>query len=164
MPGLVADLEGTHPEAAATMLDAAASMTRMDEQGRVVSGRSGAVHWEKPSENALASAFPGHVHCYKSALAARVHFADTFIHMSQPYCFELPRTIMELVAAEPDGRVAATYRSYVKTTLMPLLRRVSKILNAHSIVIEWPSIEWLAQKVSLKYHGIGLFVVLSSDL
>lgn len=70
------------------------------------------------------------------------------ISVSQPFTHELPRIIYGIIAAEPDGKVASTYRLWVRTVMMPLIRQVSALLIAHSAVIEWPTIEWLSEKVS----------------
>ena len=56
--------------------------------------------------------------------------------VSQPFTQELPHAIMDIIAADPTSSVAVKVRNYVKTVLLPLCRRVTGILRAHSAVIE----------------------------
>ena len=43
---------------------------------------------------------------------------------------------MNIIATDPTSSIAVKYRNYVKTVLLPLCRRVTKILSTHSAVIE----------------------------
>ena len=61
---------------------------------------------------------------------------DSYEAASQPHTHELPRDLMDLIASDPTSSLAVTYRNYVKTVLLPLCRRVTGILRAHSAAIE----------------------------
>jgi hypothetical protein len=65
---------------------------------------------------------------------------------AQPYCDELPQAILDVVAAEPTGAIAQSYRRYIRTVWVPALQHVAELLKAHSAVIEWPTKEWLEEK------------------
>ena len=61
---------------------------------------------------------------------------DMIISVSQPLTHELPWIIMDIIAADPTSSIAVKYRNYIKTVLLPLCRRVTGILRAHSAAIE----------------------------
>ena len=61
----------------------------------------------------------------------------------------LPQAILDVVAAEPTGTIAHSYRRYIRMVWVPGVQHVAMLLQAHSAVIEWPTIEWLAKKFPL---------------
>ena len=68
--------------------------------------------------------------------AYSIRWFDAFGSVSQPFTQELPHAMMNIIAADPTSSIAVKYRNYVKTVLLPLCRRVTGILRAHSAVIE----------------------------
>ena len=81
-----------------------------------------------------------------SAAACSVRNADFILTRKTPYCDELPQAILDVIAAEPTGTIAHSYRRYIRTVWVPGVQHVAELLKAHSAVIEWPTIEWLAEK------------------
>ena len=71
-----------------------------------------------------------------------IGLVDLYTTFSQPFAAELPAAILEIIAAEPSGAVGLSYRRYVRSTLLPGIRRVAAILRSHSATIEWPSVAW----------------------
>ena len=48
----------------------------------------------------------------------------------------LPAAIMNVVKEEPGGAVGLSYRRYVKSALLPAVRRVADLLRNHAATIE----------------------------
>ena len=84
----------------------------------------------------LTHAFANHMFAVATPAAYSIRFFDAFEAFSQPFTQELPHAIIDIIAADPTSSVAVKYRNYVKTVLLPLCRRVTGILRAHSAVIE----------------------------
>ena len=93
---------------------------------------------ERDGDSHLTEAFSNHSLGSPSAAAASIGAVDAYTTFSQPYDAELPAAAI-LVAAEPSGAVGLSYRRYVKSTLLPGIRRVAAILRSHAATIEWPS-------------------------
>ena len=78
---------------------------------------------------------------------------NAILTFAKPYCDELPQAILDIVAAEPTGAIAHSYRRYIRTVWVPGVQHVAELLKAHSAVIEWPTIEWLAEKFPQIFSG-----------
>eukprot|EP01052_Picozoa_sp_SAG31_P003481 SAG31_NODE_135_length_23206_cov_25.707967_5_plen_170_part_00 len=141
------ELQNNYPDAVAELVAASASVRPIDEHGRVLSGSSGDIVWEPPPKHALLDVFPSSYHGFRSAEGTSIGFAESVYSLGNACCHEMPRLISRIITSEPTGSVATCYQMYVKSVLMPLARRVSKILIEHSAVIEWPNLDWLSQKV-----------------
>ena len=100
---------------------------------------------ERDGDSHLTEAFSNHSLGSPSAAAASIGAVDAYTTFSQPYTAELPAAAI-LVAAEPSGAVGLSYRRYVKSTLLPGIRRVAAILRSHAATIEWPSVAWQKEK------------------
>ena len=91
-----------------------------------------------------------------SAAAVMIWLADALGKYAQPYCFELPQAILNIVAAEPAGAVAESYRRYMRTVLVPQVETAANLLTAHAATIEWPPKEWLSKQFpDLTLSGLG---------
>ncbi len=142
------ELEGSDPAAAARIAAQSSFARNIDQDGKVkMPGGLSGYMWEPSSRAQITEVFKVHTQPCQSATTISVVASDGFTAISQPFCDELPRLCQELIAAEPTGKLAVYWRSYVRTVLLPLARRVADILVAHSTVIEWPPIQWLAEKV-----------------
>ena len=75
-----------------------------------------------------------------------IGLVDLYTTFSQPFAAELPAAILEIIAAELSGAVSLSYRRYVRSTLLPAIRRVAAILRSHAATIEWPPVAWLKEK------------------
>eukprot|EP01052_Picozoa_sp_SAG31_P000787 SAG31_NODE_23_length_33717_cov_17.863585_7_plen_318_part_00 len=58
----------------------------------------------------------------------------------------LPSTILQLIAADADAKLAVRYRRFVTITLLPQMIEVYRILQEHSTVIQPPAKDWLVAK------------------
>ena len=139
----------------------------------------------------LTHIFGSNTFAAETPAAFSISYFDRWIRgivsLSQPFTQELPHAIRDIITADPTSSIAVKYRNYVKTVLLPLCRRVTGILRAHSAVIEvcchsrigicrsmpaavvsshhhcsdytvlqWPSIEWLAEKVRHRPSPLSL--------
>ena len=84
----------------------------------------------------LTHVFATHTSAAPSPAAHSIWCFAGFELASQPFAHELPHAIMDIIAADPTSSIAVKYRNYVKTVLLPICRRVTGILRAHSAVIE----------------------------
>ena len=84
----------------------------------------------------LTHVFCGNTFAVATPAAYSIGMFDAFETLSQPFTQELPHAIVDIIAADPTSSVAVKCRNYVKTVLLPLCRRVTDILRAHSAVIE----------------------------
>ena len=131
----VADLASSHPDAVLDMLTHTAVMFPITADGKVVSRRSKFVLWGPTPPAGIAHTFPDCSFAAPSAAAAAIHTQHTFTTFSMPFAAELPHALLDIIAAEPAGAVAHSYRLYIITVLMPIYRRVMEILNAHAAVV-----------------------------
>ena len=105
--------------------------------------RDGSVAWAPRQASAqLTETFPNMTWGSPSAAATAIGAVDLYTTFSKPFTAELPAAILEIIAAEPSGAVGLSYRRYVRSTLLPGIRRVAAILRSHSATIEWPSVAW----------------------
>eukprot|EP01052_Picozoa_sp_SAG31_P020332 SAG31_NODE_1523_length_8012_cov_39.769240_7_plen_168_part_00 len=144
---LVHELETRDPSAVNEMLSKSERIQKIDEDGRIRSTQTGGVMWEPRSSDVLTDTFAHHGLASTSAAVWSIVAADFYFTLSQPFCHELPRVLMKMIAADPSDQSASWYRSYVKTMLLPVCLQLADVLKIHSAVIEWPSKEWLASKV-----------------
>jgi hypothetical protein len=145
----VFEMETSHPEAVAAMLSFSTAIwigLGIGEDGKMRSFRSRKVFWEPDVPAQLTGIFGDYIGGAPSAAAVSIYLADAFSTHRQPYCFELPQTILDVVAANPAGAIAESYYRYVRTALVPGVRAVGELLKAHAATIEWPPIEWLAEQ------------------
>ena len=84
----------------------------------------------------LTHVFGSNVFGVETPAAYSIGMFDGFESVSKPFTQELPHAIMNIIAADPTSSIAVKYRNYVKTVLLPLCRRMTGILRAHSAVIE----------------------------
>jgi hypothetical protein len=142
----VFEMEASHPEVVAEMLALSAAMFPVGADGKVTSARSGTLYWERSVPTQLTMAFGSNLLAMPSAAACSVRIVDTVLTYAKAFCDELPQAILDVVAAEPTGAIAHSYRRYIRTVWVPGVQHVAELLKAHSAVIEWPTIEWLAKK------------------
>jgi hypothetical protein len=142
----VFEMETSHPEAVAEMLAFSAAMFPIGADGKVTSARSGTVYWDRSMPTQLTRTFQNEMSTLPSATACSVRILDSILCMAQPYCDELPQAILDVIAADPTGAIAHSYRRYIRTVWVPGLQRVAELLKTNSAVIEWPTLEWFAEK------------------
>ena len=143
----VGQLESTHPQAVVDVLAHTASMFTVGPDGIARGADSGTIDWVPRQASAqLTEAFANPTWGSPSAAAISIGLGDVFTMFSKPYAAELPAAILEIIVAEPSGAVGLSYCRYVKSTLVPAIRRVAVILRSHSTIIEWPSIAWQKEK------------------
>ena len=95
------------------------------------------VNYQPWAMMSLTHVFANHNFALATPAAYSIRVFDAFeVTQSQPFTHELPHAIMDIIAADPTSSIAVKYRNYVKTVLLPLCRRVTGILRAHSAVIE----------------------------
>ena len=147
----VGQLEKTHPQA---MIALTAPVYPVGPDGIARSAGDGSVAWAPRQGSAqLSEAFPGAGHGSPLAAALAIGSVDLLTTFSQPFTAELPAAILEIVAAEPSGPVGISYRRYVKSTLLPGIRRVAAILRSHAATIKWPSVAWQKEKFPGRSRG-----------
>jgi hypothetical protein len=124
--------------------------------GKVTSARSGKVHWDPSVPSRLTTISEDEITALPSAAACSVRNADYILTRKTPYCDELPQAIIDVIAAEPTGAIAHSYRRYIHTVWVPGVQHVAELLKAHSAVIEWPTKDWLAEKFpKIAWHGVA---------
>ena len=119
------------------MLTHTTSVITIGTDGILRSARSGTVYWNPTPPGGLTRGFAEQLFSCPTADACAISAVDSYTVYAHPFCLELPQAILETTSAEPAGEVARCYREYVCTVLMPLLRRVSKILDARAAMCEW---------------------------
>ena len=159
----VVELERSHPDAIAPMLLVAHTVFPVNSDGVGIGPSSGKVrltaacsssdqhtlYKEGSDTECMAQvsyqpwAMAGLTHVFANnsfAMATPAAYSigafDMIISVSQPLTHELPWIIMDIIAADPTSSIAVKYRNYIKTVLLPLCRRVTGILRAHSAAIE----------------------------
>lgn len=152
----VFEMEASHPESVAEMLALCAALFPVGADGKVTSARSGRVMWEPSLPTQLARTFDDDSEAMPSAAACSVRLRDVVLTNAKPYCDELPQAILGVVAAEPTGAIAHSYRRYIRTVWVPGLQHVAELLKAYSAVIEWPTKDWLAKQFpQMPWHTIS---------
>lgn len=145
---IVVLLEKSNPDLVASMVSLCVRnpLFVISEDGRATFMKKHV--WEGPEhlDEGLTRAFGAAFKAAPSVVAFVISYSDAAIAMSQPYNREFPVQVMKVLEADPSADVAVLYRRYVTVVLMPLLNRVSAILNAHSSSMEWPSKVWLREK------------------
>ena len=106
----------------------------------------GALRWDPDLPAQLTGSFGSGYADAPSAAALPIYLADAFSTIGQPHCFELPQASFDVVAVDPAGAIAKSYRRCVHTVLVPGVQVVAELLKAHAAVIEWPPLEWLAEQ------------------
>eukprot|EP01052_Picozoa_sp_SAG31_P040710 SAG31_NODE_5965_length_2234_cov_75.918970_1_plen_422_part_00 len=144
---VVGRLEVSHPDAVKEMMSFAngvASELRPD--GTVVSCSSGNVYWTPKPPPELTRAVAEYRFGAPTGAAEVLSTHDAFVTLSQPYCFEMPSVILDIIDAEPTGEIAELYRGYIRHVLMPLARRITHSLREYAAYLELPTKEWLQKK------------------
>jgi hypothetical protein len=142
----VFEMEASHPEAVAEMLAFSATMFPVGADGKVTSAQTGTMYWDPSLPTQLTRTFENEMLAMPSAAACSARIVDVVLCNAQPFCTELPQAILNVVAAEPTGVIAQSYRRYIRTVWVPGVQHVAELLKAHSAVIEWPTLEWLTKK------------------
>eukprot|EP01052_Picozoa_sp_SAG31_P036409 SAG31_NODE_4540_length_3153_cov_3.328422_1_plen_501_part_00 len=149
--GMVPELEGVAPEAVAQMLEKSERTTGqfVNEKGQMVSKVRGRVLWdaaEARPDGLVTRAVTGPVLSCASAAASVLGMSDLFSWASQPYCRELPTAIIDHLAADPTVPLARHFRLHVCHSLLPAMRRVQELLDAHGAVVEGPPVAWMKEQ------------------
>ena len=158
---IVSKMEVSHPDAVEDML-AFVTTYEHHPDGTVTSATSGKLVWTPNPPPELTRALAKPDMAAPSGAACLIYGHDGFVCISKPYCFEMPDAILATVAAEPTGEIAEMYRGYVRHTLMPLFRRVAKILQEFSAYVELPTKEWLEKtypEMSWRSFTNAVFVI-----
>jgi hypothetical protein len=142
----VSEMEASHPEVVAEMLAFSTAMFPIGADGKATSARSGKVYWDPSPSTQLARTLEDEISALPSAAACSVRCVDAIQTLHQPYCDELPQAILDVIAADPTGAIAHSYRRYIRTVWVPGVQHVAELLKAHSAVIEWPTKDWLVEK------------------
>lgn len=117
-------------------------LTKINVDGTVTSSR-GKVYWLANKSAEPFRAVPEMTFAQPTASALVVETHDLYVSVSQPFCFELPTGIFDVISAEPTGELADMYRGYVHNTIMPMVRGVADTLRRHAAHVEFPPKEWL---------------------
>jgi hypothetical protein len=133
---VVFEMETSHSEVVALVLSFSAALYTIGADGKLRSVRSGKVYWVPDLPAQLTQSFDDMVFAASSAAVNSISYADTFSMIGQPYYFELPQTIVDVIATEPAGTIAESYRRYVRTVLVPGVQAVAELLKAHAASIE----------------------------
>eukprot|EP01052_Picozoa_sp_SAG31_P029283 SAG31_NODE_2899_length_4933_cov_2.793795_4_plen_263_part_00 len=134
--------ESNHPDAVNEMMSLN-DLHEIQPDGRVTSRSSGKMYWTPNAEPELTRTAGSATFGAPSAAALCVGSLDYFLMMSKPFCYEMPATILDIIAAEPTGEVAEMYRGYVRHTMMPLFWRVLDTLRDYAAYVELPPKDWL---------------------
>eukprot|EP01052_Picozoa_sp_SAG31_P050216 SAG31_NODE_11360_length_1039_cov_1.084043_1_plen_217_part_10 len=81
-----------------------------------------------------------------SAAAWVIAMSDVFTWMSQPFCKELPASILGHLAADPTTPLASRVRLHMRHSLLPDMQRVQELLDAHGALVETPSVAWMEEQ------------------
>ena len=108
-----------------------------DTAGNIVSARSGRVLWEHRPLAKLTEQFGDGYYAAPTAASMAIASFDQVKSVQTAFCADIPRLVLDVVKEDPHGAAAVTYRRYVRTALLPEVRRVAGILIAHSSTIEW---------------------------
>jgi hypothetical protein len=154
----VFEMETSHPETVAEMLVFSAVAFPIGADGKVTSSASGRVMWDPDPPAQLTRNFGFQHLAMPSAAACSILNIDMVHTLQQPYCDELPHAILDVVAADPTGSIADSYRRYIRTVWVPAVQHLADVLEAHSAVIEWPTSEWLAKQFpQVPWHAAANF-------
>eukprot|EP01052_Picozoa_sp_SAG31_P010753 SAG31_NODE_597_length_13674_cov_3.402947_14_plen_135_part_00 len=132
----MAEIDQSHAELLSKVIQPLGAIFADGEGGQVITRANGKTVWE-PSKPALTRVFSDQPAGVPTPAALKICAADMMTCMSQPFCYEIPQFLLDMVAAEPTSSIAERYRSYARTMLVPILRRVVTILRDHSSAIEW---------------------------
>eukprot|EP01052_Picozoa_sp_SAG31_P026079 SAG31_NODE_2337_length_5921_cov_4.269323_6_plen_216_part_00 len=144
---IVAAMEQSHPDIVVSMLSSPVMTSRIDSDGCARSLRNDALQWDPRDElrQQLTRVYGFNSYSARTAASCAICRTDSYMLVSQPYCDEAPRLVLDLVAAEPTSVIAADWRRYARTVLVPLVHEVAQCLIEHSATIEWPPISWLVE-------------------
>eukprot|EP01052_Picozoa_sp_SAG31_P053819 SAG31_NODE_13989_length_833_cov_0.983651_1_plen_181_part_00 len=142
----VVQLEASAPEVVAAMVEQCkqVKMGLSADGTQGISLRSGEVRWGAETRS------EGLTHVYGAAAEALndsatgfvVAISDFILMMSQPWCGTLPAAILDCIEADPTTALAKQFRLFARHGLVPGLRQVSGLLEAHSAVVELPPTDW----------------------
>ena len=144
---LVVKMEVSHPTAVEHMLSKAQYFKRKAD-GTLVGRGSGTVYWTPTPPAELTRVMDSITFARPTEAGERICNQDAWSCLAGSYCFELPTTILDVIAKEPTGEIAEMYRGYARHSLMPLCRRVADQLRDYSAYVELPSKEWLQETFS----------------
>ena len=126
----VSMLEKTNPEIISMLLPHVAAVYETKEDGTVVSNLSGKVVWErKPGFVVSCSSVWS---CYPTGAALQIVAAMYGLPaITEPYVAVTGQPILSAIEADPSGDLAIRYRQFVRSSVIPGLRKVAAILEAH---------------------------------
>ena len=135
----VGELESSNSEAVNDMVDITDGIViSIEADGKAVSAWSRNLYWTPTPPAGITRAFGEYTFAAPSAAAYAIQTTDSFMALSKPFVAVLPQALLDIIAAEPAGVVARSYRLYVRIVLMPVCRRVADILNTHQAVVREP--------------------------
>eukprot|EP01052_Picozoa_sp_SAG31_P016623 SAG31_NODE_1107_length_9877_cov_4.000102_7_plen_209_part_00 len=126
----VSMLEKTNPEIISMLLSHVAAYYETKEDGTVWSKLSGRLTWErKPGFVVTSSSI---TICYPTGATMQIVGAMyNMPALTQPYIAVTGQPILSVIEADPSGDLAIRYRQFVRSSVIPSLRKVAAILEAH---------------------------------
>ena len=107
----------------------------------------------------------GAYHCYSGEdgyASDAISFPDHITPHQQPAVAELPQPMLDCVAADPTGPFAHAYRLYIREVLVPRLRQISAIIEAHGAYIEYPPMSYFEERfpgeANWNFYGPTIFM------
>lgn len=141
-------LASVAPEAVEAMVEQSKAMFAVSADGKQAFRSNGMVMWDAAAQpSGLTHAYECNDEASICAASLAVGKADFYIFMTKPLSKLLPETILDFIAADPTTPLARQFRLYVQNSWVFGMRRLSKLLEAHSAVMELPPTEWCASSL-----------------
>lgn len=126
----------------------AGALYTLEEDGSLTNTTTGAKSFLSTTAPAITRTVKNSLHAYYSAKAVMILMAQMIGVGATPISAILPTIILDIIGDDAASDLAIRYRRYVRTTLVPLMRRIVDILQAHGVVMELPPKTWYEQNFS----------------
>eukprot|EP01052_Picozoa_sp_SAG31_P027577 SAG31_NODE_2591_length_5425_cov_4.004694_1_plen_188_part_00 len=143
----IRELEVSHPELVASMAAPVVKTVMKDEQGKFRSPVSKRVVFDPHLQPFILRADAN----YGSWIGDEnggVLVAGVLIMLAlkQPFCFETAHSVLDHIKSEPTGQIAEMWRQFIRTTLVPELVGISKLLEANASTFELPPADYVNER------------------
>eukprot|EP01052_Picozoa_sp_SAG31_P021755 SAG31_NODE_1698_length_7500_cov_3.644778_6_plen_288_part_00 len=142
----ITTMQSMEPETIARLVELSKVMVSVSKDGTTASStRRGTVVWDAATArtNNLLRVESNNVGRFESAAGTAVASLFVMTLTSQPHTCEIPQAIAKYFQADPASPLAHRYRLFVRHSLLPSMRRVTRLIEKHAALIELPPIAWL---------------------
>eukprot|EP01052_Picozoa_sp_SAG31_P003058 SAG31_NODE_114_length_24318_cov_16.787481_4_plen_409_part_00 len=138
----------THPEVVAQLVSplVAAGVYSVAEDGTVTSKQTGLILWVGTKNPALCRSYPIFTQAQSTAEGVMLGVVHQVQTAANPWCVPLIETLLNIIKADHESKVAEEYRAFCRVQLVPPMRKIARLIEEHGMVLQLPNKDFLGTK------------------